>query len=119
MLNAAIQTARSFTGQVGRNRLLSLSGRDRRHAQRRTANGAPRHLAVVDAVAERDRRVQAATDQTARARRWGPISPAATGFGATAVSLRSPTLFNVGVPRPQKYGAPMPPMGGAQLSPSE
>jgi hypothetical protein len=39
MLNAAIQTARSFTGQVGRNRLLSLSGRDRRHAQRRTANG--------------------------------------------------------------------------------
>jgi hypothetical protein len=55
--------------------------------------GAPRHLAVVDAVAERDRRVQAATDQTARARRWGPISPAATGFGATAVSLRSPTLL--------------------------
>jgi hypothetical protein len=39
MLNAAIQTARSFTGQVGRNRLLSWSGRDRRHAQRRTANG--------------------------------------------------------------------------------
>jgi glucose/arabinose dehydrogenase/mono/diheme cytochrome c family protein len=27
--------------------------------------------------------------------------------------------INVGVPRPQKYGAPMPPMGGAQLSPSE
>jgi len=25
----------------------------------------------------------------------------------------------VGVPRPKKYGAPMPPMGGAQLSPSE
>jgi hypothetical protein len=31
MHNAAIQTARSFTGQ---DRLLSLSGRDRRHAQR-------------------------------------------------------------------------------------
>ena len=29
MLNAAIRTARSFTGQVRRNRLLSLSGRDR------------------------------------------------------------------------------------------
>jgi len=27
--------------------------------------------------------------------------------------------INVGVPRPQKYGAPMPPMGGAQLSSSE
>lgn len=25
----------------------------------------------------------------------------------------------VGVPRPKKYGPPMPPMGGAQLTPSE
>ena len=42
MLNAAIRTARSFTGQVRRNRLLSLSGWDRRHAQRRTATSMPK-----------------------------------------------------------------------------
>jgi hypothetical protein len=36
---AAIQTGALIHRQVGRNRLLSLSGRDRRHAQRRTANG--------------------------------------------------------------------------------
>jgi len=119
MLNAAIQTPRSFTGQVARNRLLSLSGRDRRHAQRRTANGAPRHLAAVDAVAERDRRVQAATDQTARG---SPLGPDLTSghwiLGDSSLTAIAHTI-NVGVPRPQKYGAPMPPMGGAQLSPSE
>jgi mono/diheme cytochrome c family protein len=27
--------------------------------------------------------------------------------------------ITVGVPRPKEYGAPMPPMGGAQLSPSQ
>jgi len=39
---------------------------------------------------------------------WGDGSLAAIGH-----------TINVGVPRPQKYGAPMPPMGGAQLSSSE
>jgi hypothetical protein len=56
MLNAAIQTARSFTGQVGRNRLLSLSGRDRRHAQRRTANGGADQRILVAAWSTRSRR---------------------------------------------------------------
>jgi mono/diheme cytochrome c family protein len=27
--------------------------------------------------------------------------------------------ITVGVPHPKEYGAPMPPMGGAELSPSE
>ena len=35
-------------------------------------------------------------------------------------SLASIThTITVGVPKPKEYGAPMPPMGGAQLSPSE
>src|SRR5262249_55378083 len=39
----------------------------------------------------RARRAQAATERTPRARRSGPTSPAANGYGAMAVSLRSRT----------------------------
>jgi hypothetical protein len=63
----------------------------------------------------RARHAPAVTDRTARARRsasghwlWGDGSLAAIAHTIT-----------VGVPKPKQYGAPMPPMGGAELSPSE
>ncbi len=51
-----------------------------------------------------------------------PLGPEVTSghwiWGDGSLAAIEHTI-NVGVPRPQKYGAPMPPMGGAQLSSSE
>jgi mono/diheme cytochrome c family protein len=51
-----------------------------------------------------------------------PLGPDLTGgqwiWGDGSLAAITHTIA-VGVPRPKKYGAPMPPMGGAQLSQSE
>ena len=56
---------------------------------------------------------------TRRARLWVPTLPTPNGYGAMAATRAIAKTIAAGVPQPKQYRSPMPPMGGAQLTPDQ